>query len=81
MFSIFDEPESGPATARQVSRAMTPPETALRGRPHTPRHAPADAGCVLFDRRDRAFWRREPAPRSVVLRDPYFALDLDTGNS
>jgi len=54
----------------------------MRGRLPPPRQASAastDVGCVLFDRRDPAFWQRK-AP-SIVPRDPYFAIDLDTGNS
>ena len=38
------------------------------------------AGVVVM-RPERSWWRKELPAVSVVLRDPRFVIDLDTGNS
>ncbi len=58
-------------------------ETPLGEHPKRSREAPVPAslGGVVLDRRERAFWQRARSVASVVPRDPYFVVDLDTGNS
>lgn len=36
---------------------------------------------AVIDRRDPAFWNRFRPSSSIIPRDPYFVIDLDTGNS
>ncbi len=36
---------------------------------------------VVLERRERSLWRKTRFVTSVVLRDPAFVIDPDTGNS
>jgi len=36
---------------------------------------------IVLERRELSLWRRAASATSVVLRDPVFVIDPDTGNS
>jgi hypothetical protein len=42
---------------------------------------PWDLAKVVVMRPDRSWWRKTKPIASVAPRDPYFVIDLDTGNS
>ncbi len=44
-------------------------------------HAPSELAHVVVMRPERSWWRKEFPAVSIVLRDPRFVVDLDTGNS